>query len=255
MHAFPRQPTGPQRSKRPRRQPNRQPAAEGAARAVDPERRLHDEQASRGKDVYAGSCKACHTASTHTGETFAKWWRGKQLSDLFTFVSTRMPKNAPGTLAPEDVADVMAYLLKMNAMPVGPGELPPDVDSLKKFRIELKRTWRYFHRKEGEAMMQRWTTGSRLARRIAIATAASAVVTGTVLIRATQSNAKQGAELVRGNKPGEWRYWVKGTRRVFRCRRRSCDFAGPPNSAAGRVARPHQSLVKPRFPSAVRASA
>ncbi len=99
-----------------------------------------DEQASRGKDVYAGSCKACHNASTHTGETIAKWWRGKQLSDLFTFVSTRMPKNAPGTLADEDVADVMAYLLKINAMPVGPGELPADVDSLKKFRIELKRS-------------------------------------------------------------------------------------------------------------------
>jgi len=50
-------------------------------------------------------------------------------------------------------------------------------------------------------------TGSRLAKRIAIATAASAVVTGSVLVRATQSSAKQGAELVRGNKPGEWRYW------------------------------------------------
>ena len=99
-----------------------------------------DEQAGRGKDVYAGNCKVCHTPATHTGETFAKWWRGKQLSDLFTFVSTRMPKNAPGTLADEDVADVMAYLLKINAMPAGSGELPPDVDSLKKFRIELKRS-------------------------------------------------------------------------------------------------------------------
>ena len=99
-----------------------------------------DEQASRGKDVYLGSCRSCHTPASHTGATFAKWWRGKQLSDLYTFVSTRMPKNDPGSLASEDVADVMAYLLKMNAMPVGPGELPPDVDSLKKFRIEVKRS-------------------------------------------------------------------------------------------------------------------
>src|SRR5205085_5170310 len=76
------------------------------------------EQASRGKDVYAGSCKACHTPASHTGATFAKWWRGKQLSDLFSFVSTRMPKNDPGSLAPEDAADVVAYLLRMNAMPV-----------------------------------------------------------------------------------------------------------------------------------------
>jgi hypothetical protein len=49
-----------------------------------------------------------------------------------------MPKNDPGSLAPEDVADVMAYLLKMNAMPVGPAELPADVDSLKPIRIEPK---------------------------------------------------------------------------------------------------------------------
>ncbi len=51
-----------------------------------------------------------------------------------------MPKNDPGSLAPEDVADVMAYLLKMNAMPVGPNELPADVDSLKQYRIEAKPT-------------------------------------------------------------------------------------------------------------------
>jgi hypothetical protein len=49
-----------------------------------------------------------------------------------------MPKNDPGSLAPDDVADVMAYLLKMNAMPVGPNELPADVDSLRKYRIEPK---------------------------------------------------------------------------------------------------------------------
>lgn len=97
-----------------------------------------DEQASRGKDVYAGSCRSCHTPASHTGTTFNKWWRGKQLSDLFGFISTLMPKNDPGSLAPEDVADVTAYLLKMNAMPTGPAELPPDIDSLKKFRIETK---------------------------------------------------------------------------------------------------------------------
>ena len=99
-----------------------------------------DEQAGRGKEVYAGSCKSCHSATSHTGATFAKWWKGKQLSELFNFIATRMPKNDPGSLAIEDVADVTAYLLKMNAMPVGSGELPPDADSLKKFRIELKRS-------------------------------------------------------------------------------------------------------------------
>jgi cytochrome c len=97
------------------------------------------EQAARGKDVYAGNCRSCHTPAAHTGEMFATWWRGKRLSDLFMFVSTQMPKNDPGSLAPEDAADVVAYLLQINAMPPGKVELYPDVDSLRKFRIEIRR--------------------------------------------------------------------------------------------------------------------
>lgn len=96
------------------------------------------EQAARGKDVYAGNCRSCHTPVSHTGEMFATWWRGKQLSDLFTFVSTQMPKNDPGSLAPGDAADVVAYLLQMNAMPPGKTELYPDADSLRKYRIETR---------------------------------------------------------------------------------------------------------------------
>ncbi len=95
-------------------------------------------QAARGKNVYAGTCRSCHAPQSHTGETFETWWRGKQLSELFTFVSTKMPKNDPGSLAPEDVADVVAYLLEMNAMPAGKRELYPDADSLRRYRIELK---------------------------------------------------------------------------------------------------------------------
>ena len=96
------------------------------------------EQAARGKDVYAGNCRSCHTPASHTGEMFATWWRGKRLSDLFTFVSTQMPKNDPGSLAPEDAADVVAYLLQINAMPPGKIELYPDADSLRKFRIDVR---------------------------------------------------------------------------------------------------------------------
>ena len=95
-------------------------------------------QAARGKNVYAGNCRSCHAPESHTGETFKTWWRGKQLSELFTFVSTKMPKNDPGSLAPEDVADVVAYLLQMNAMPPGTRELFPAADSLKPYRIEMK---------------------------------------------------------------------------------------------------------------------
>ena len=97
-----------------------------------------NEQAGRGRNFYLGMCKQCHAPESHTGATFSKYWKGKRLSDLFTFISTQMPKNDPGSLDPSDIADVMAYILKMNVQPTGPDELYPDADSLKKFRIDVK---------------------------------------------------------------------------------------------------------------------
>lgn len=97
-----------------------------------------DEQAGRGRNFYLGTCKPCHAPESHTGPTFAKWWKGRKLSDLFTFISTQMPKNDPGSVDPGDVADVTAYLMKLNAQPPGKDELYPDADSLKKFRIDVK---------------------------------------------------------------------------------------------------------------------
>src|SRR5512143_889241 len=53
--------------------------------------------------------------------------------------------------------------------------------------------------------------GSRRAGRV-LGTAGTAILLATavgaaLLVRATQSSAVQGTQLVRGNKPGEWRYW------------------------------------------------
>ena len=95
-----------------------------------------DKQAARGQDVYAGMCKSCHAAVTHTGVAFEKSWNGHPLSELFGFISTRMPKNEPGSLAPEEYVDVLAYLLKLNQMPAGAAELPPDTTVLGGIRIE-----------------------------------------------------------------------------------------------------------------------
>jgi mono/diheme cytochrome c family protein len=109
---------------------------------VDPNSTLSgvytEAQAKRGRYMYLGSCKACHTPESHTGAVFAQWWKGKQLSELYGFILERMPKNDPGTLGDEQVADVVAYLLKLNQMPVGKNEIYPSVDSVKKFRIDLK---------------------------------------------------------------------------------------------------------------------
>lgn len=93
------------------------------------------EQAQRGKDVYFGSCRSCHTAAFFTTPSFETHWKGKQLSDLYSYVLTKMPDNDPGSLSPDATADVIAYVLQLNRMPAGVNELWPEADSLKKYVI------------------------------------------------------------------------------------------------------------------------
>ena len=97
-----------------------------------------EEQATRGRDTYQMQCKSCHTPASHTGPTFASWWDRKPLSDLYQFVTTRMPKNEPGSLQPDEYADLIAYLLKLNDLPSGSEPLPADSVVLKKIRIDMK---------------------------------------------------------------------------------------------------------------------
>src|SRR6476620_4251812 len=49
--------------------------------------------------------------------------------------------------------------------------------------------------------------GARRTARVAIPAILLAAAGATLLVHATQSSAVQGTHLVRGNKPGEWRYW------------------------------------------------
>ena len=95
------------------------------------------EQAARGRDTYAMQCKSCHTPASHTGATFASWWERKPLSELYQFIMTRMPKNEPGSLQPDEYVDLIAYLLKLNELPSGSDALPADSLAMKKIRIDV----------------------------------------------------------------------------------------------------------------------
>jgi mono/diheme cytochrome c family protein len=93
------------------------------------------EQAARGEEVYAAMCTGCHTAASHTGETFKKFWAGRPVWDLFEYVRDRMPKNDPGSLSEDEYVAVVAYLLKMNEMPSGRSALSSDSTMLKSIQI------------------------------------------------------------------------------------------------------------------------
>jgi mono/diheme cytochrome c family protein len=98
-----------------------------------------DAQARRGEEQYFALCVSCHPPGTmHSEPTFSTRWAGRPLSDLFDVIKDTMPKNDPGTLTPEESAQLVAYLLKMNGMPVGKTDMPIDAETLKKIRIETR---------------------------------------------------------------------------------------------------------------------
>ena len=97
-----------------------------------------DSQAYGGEKVSDTVCLGCHGAGLTggdsgprlVGEDFLGAWNGRPVSDLFDFISVQMPENAPGTLKKEDVASVIAYILKVNNMPAGKQALSTEHDAL-----------------------------------------------------------------------------------------------------------------------------
>jgi mono/diheme cytochrome c family protein len=95
-------------------------------------------QAIRGKETFEFTCLGCHTTASHTGPAFMGPWEGKPLAELFLFIRYSMPKSEPGTLSPEEYAQVTAYILQLNGMPDGPGELPAESAALSIIRIRSR---------------------------------------------------------------------------------------------------------------------
>jgi len=92
-------------------------------------------QAERGEQRFKISCSSCHTPSSFGDGMFADRWDGQTMADVFEYVSSTMPENDPGGLKKEDYADVLAYMLRINAYPAGYDELPVDSVELKKLAI------------------------------------------------------------------------------------------------------------------------
>jgi cytochrome c len=92
-----------------------------------------DLQAERGRTHYMQNCSRCHGADLSGNfETpplvgrFMPYWSGTSLDALFDYVSTAMPLDHPGALGAGANTDILAYILKSNALPSGSRELSAD---------------------------------------------------------------------------------------------------------------------------------
>jgi mono/diheme cytochrome c family protein len=102
------------------------------------------DQAKKGEAIYKETCSACHGDNLEgsgpmpplAGKDFLANWQGKTLGDLFEKTQTTMPATAPGTLTPEQAADVVSFLLSKDNYPAGAAALEGKMEPLLKIKLD-----------------------------------------------------------------------------------------------------------------------
>jgi mono/diheme cytochrome c family protein len=90
-------------------------------------------QAERGKEAYTTNCSSCHAKDLAgqagpplKGELFMDNWREDRVKPLFTYMRTRMPQRAAGSLSEQTYLDILSFILSENMLPAGSKELVAD---------------------------------------------------------------------------------------------------------------------------------
>jgi hypothetical protein len=87
-----------------------------------------DAQAARGAAIFGAKCAGCHEGADVDGpplelDPFIDRWREDSLQPLFTFLKTKMPQDAPGSLTEANYLDLLSAILQKNMFPAGSQEL------------------------------------------------------------------------------------------------------------------------------------
>jgi S-disulfanyl-L-cysteine oxidoreductase SoxD len=120
--------------------------------APEPNRSVMDgvyeeEQSRRGQGVYADACASCHAAGLTgadvvpalVGQDFLNKWIGATAGELFERIRSTMPQASPGSLTPQQYADILAFIFNRNKFPAGRQALPDDSATLGMIRIETSK--------------------------------------------------------------------------------------------------------------------
>jgi mono/diheme cytochrome c family protein len=87
-------------------------------------------QATRGHQLFNNHCAQCHrpdltgaAGPALIGKTFFDKWGNKPLSDLYAFEHQYMPAVNPGSVPPDQLWPITAYILQKNGFGAGSAEL------------------------------------------------------------------------------------------------------------------------------------
>ena len=103
-----------------------------------------EEQSKRGMELYKAQCASCHGDDLKgneiipalTGDTFTGNWKGKSVGDLFEKINMTMPALDPGSLTPDQTADLIAHILSVSKYPAGKTALATSMDALNQIKID-----------------------------------------------------------------------------------------------------------------------
>jgi mono/diheme cytochrome c family protein len=106
-----------------------------------------DAQSKRGADTAKASCVSCHgdelaggdLAPALQGDDFKGAWSGRTAAELYEKIQTTMPADRVGTLKPQQSADLVAYIFKLNEFPAGTMDLGSEIAVLSQIHIRSKR--------------------------------------------------------------------------------------------------------------------
>lgn len=108
-------------------------SASALAAGSNPPKLYTSQQAMAGLAVYATRCASCHgadeqgtSAPPSAGPKFLAKTKllGWSVGDMRRLVVSSMPLNQPGSLSPEQYAQVLAFLLASDCYPAGPTPFP-----------------------------------------------------------------------------------------------------------------------------------
>src|SRR6476660_2038992 len=88
------------------------------------------QQANRGKTIYAEQCANCHGAELNgsdetpglIGDRFMAKWSNRSVDEFLERIRVSMPADRPGSLSRPETADLVAYIFVANKIPVGAAE-------------------------------------------------------------------------------------------------------------------------------------
>jgi mono/diheme cytochrome c family protein len=105
-----------------------------------------DAQAKRGEALFGDKCSKCHGADLTGGDApslvgseFGGNWDDLSLGDLADRIRVSMPQDNPQSLTRDQVADLIAMILKRNNVPAGQSDLPAPADSLKAIKYKANK--------------------------------------------------------------------------------------------------------------------